>query len=412
MQRGHGRVKVAPEKPLSDYRELESRASRSLSGSPRINRWGDLIGGPERELLVTERGGNRFRLFDGNLELVAESSHRGYGSNARLVTDISGDGKVEIAFGTDTGLGTLYAYTGDGRLVLDKQIGYGFKTNYRPKAPLDGLLIVRAGTGYLLSPRGIYGIDPTTRAIRFFYPVAGLVQGTALYQGSIYVGVYTASNRARVRYSDGELARDTELHLHAVDTNGNRLPQAKPLSGEDIDGRLNYAALDGDGNGTPELYAFMDKGTKYYTGTPRIYRVGDSGELGLLYRGPENGTGRRYILPPAGPGAAHENERLLVYWKKLRQLELLDLEGDGEVLLHRTLSRKRNFFVANLDGDAAWELLEIHEGELLVESVDGERIARLGVDVEDGNVRVVDIDGNGTQEVVISGGGRVQILGY
>jgi hypothetical protein len=415
MQRGRGRVTEAPEKPLSDYRKLESRASRSLSGSPRINRWADLIGGTERELLVTEPGRNRFRLYDDNLELVAESSHRGDGSNARLVTDISGDGKVEIAFGTDAGLGTLYAYTGDGRLVLDEQIGYGFKTNYRPKAPLDGLLIVRAGTGYLLSPRGIYGIDPTTRTIRFFYPVAGLVQGTALYQGNIYVGVYTASNRARVRYSDGELAKDTELHLHALDTSGKRLPQAKPLSGEDIDGRLNYAALDGDGNGTSELYAFMDKGTKYYTGTPRIYRVRDSGELGLLYRGPENGTGRRYIVPSAGPassGGAHEKERLLVYWKKLRQLELLDLEGDGEVLLHRTVSRKRNFFVANLDGDAAWELLEIHEGKLLVESVDGTRIARIGVDLEDGNVQVVDIDGNGTQEVVISGGGRVQILGY
>ena len=222
----------------------------------------------------------------------------------------------------------------------------------------------------------------------------------------------TEPDPAPVPVPDGELARDSELHLHALDTSGRRLSHAKPLSGDDIDGDLNFAKLDSDGDGTPELYAFMDKGTKYYTGTPRIYRLQESGALELIHRGPENGAGRRYTLPTADPGATQGSERLLVYWKKLQRIELLDLEGDGKVLLRRSVARKRHFFAANLDGDAAWELLEVHEGELLVESLDGTQVARIPVSVEDGNVHVIDIDGNGRQEVVIRGGGRVEILGY
>ncbi|MFW5728455.1 MAG: PEGA domain-containing protein, partial [Spirochaetota bacterium] len=408
-----------PEKPLERYDDL---TLRGVAGLPEgYNLWGapaDYAGDGNGDLLLLDASRGRTRILDHELELLVGTPLPAGGDRFTTVPDLDGDGVAEIAMEADLTMHqwepmpTVLVCTPAGRLLLEKPLTRGYDTRAHALGVFGGLLWLRVQTGYLLAPRFLYGVGPDTGDTAFAYPNALQVSAPHAHNGKVYFDAYTFSNGAVVTHEDGTVERDPEAYFHVLTPPGERLPESRPWPGDDLAGRLGYFSFDADGDGARELFATIGKDPRYYTGTPRVYRVHDDGALEVVYTGPENHAPkvRRVPTPEGRP------ERVTLWWDPSGRAEVLD--GSFEPV-YPAIERPRSpGDPINLDGDDEWEFPYIREGRLVIEAQDGREIASFSLQTvsEDQDevraYRIADLDRDGTAEVVLSGHTTVEVLGY
>jgi hypothetical protein len=273
----------------------------------------------------------------------------------------------------------------------------------------DGTLWTDLFTGYLLSPRMIYGLDHDTGSLEFAVPTALMVDAPVQFADRVYVGSFTVSNGASVVLEDGTEHVDTEVHLNVLSPEGERLPTTTVLPHEDRAGWFRLFTFDGNGDGEEELYAYNDKDPQYYPGTVRFYRIYPGEGLEEVYAGGENSRVRPVVLPAPG------GDYLMLLYRNLNRLDILD--GDFNVLASHTEDAGL-LMPINLDGDNVWEIASLVDGSLRVERIaepafDRVRLRRLSM--RDGDIRrfdVADIDRDGKAELLLVGEGSLELWGY
>ncbi len=408
-----------PAVPLARYSDL---TLRDVAGLPAgFSLWGDpadYAGDRNGDLVLLNASTGHTRILSHELKLLVDKPLPVRANGIYPRHDFDGDGVVDMAMEADytmhwwEPLPTVLVGTPDGRLFLEKPLSRGYDTRVHTVDMIGGLLWVRMQTGYLLAPRFIYGVYPDSGNIAFAYPNALQVAVPYEHNGKVYFGAYTFSNGAEITHEDGTVERDTEVYFHVLGTNGERLPESRPWPGDDLDGRLRYFRFDVDGDGNRELFANLSKDPRYYTGTPRLYRVYEDGTLEVVYVGPEDeAAGVRRVPTPEG-----QQERILVWWDPSERIEVLD--GSFEPV-YPAISRPRPpGDPINLDGDEEWEFPYVRDGRFHIETQDGTPVASFSLQTvprdEDEVIayRIADLDRDGTAEVVLSGRTTVEVLGY
>ena len=408
-----------PAEPLRRYSDLTLRDVTSLPTGYSV--WGDpadYAGDRNGDLVLLNGSTGHTRILSHELKLLVDKPLPVRAKRIHPRHDYDGDGVVEMAMESNytmhwwEPLPTVLVGTPDGRLLLEKPLSRGYDTRVHTVDMIGGLLWVRMQTGYLLSPRFLYGVDPDSGDIAFAYPNALQVAVPYEHNGKVYFGAYTFSNGAEITHEDGTVERDTELYFHVLSTDGDRLSESRPWPGDDLDGRLRYFKFDVDGDGNLELFANLSKDPRYYTGTPRLNRVYEDGTLEVVYVGPENeAAGMRRVPTPE-----EQPERIIVWWDQSGRLEVLD--GSFEPV-YPTFSRPRPpGDPINLDGDEEWEFPYVRDGQFHIETQDGAPVASFSLQTvpedEDEVIayRIADLDRDGTAEVVLSGRRTVEVLGY
>ncbi len=349
-----------------------------------------------------------FLLVDGSLSLLNSRKLPGDIHNAELrqIGDLNGDGKTDLGSIFPEQPAGLFAYTGDGRLILNKPFSYGYDTNVHFMGWMDDSMAVNIVTGYLLHPRGVYSLDPLSGDIEFFYPTAGMIPNTIPYQGKIFCSYYAPNNGAELVHENGMVERDTELFLHVIDRGGDMHPFSKPYPDEDNDGGIEIFLFDYDSDGVREPHFIIQK-DGYYKGIPKIFRFEEDGSLTELYKGPENAACRRVQVIEAGG-----REYLVVSWRKYNILEVFN--GGFEVIYRHTCDSAGRFRgMVNLDGDGKPELMEKAGGRLQFLDLDREILAEYSMQEDTlGSMVLSDLDGDGKEELIMRGEKSIEVFGY
>ena len=401
-----------PDTALSSYDDLSRRAHTTVPESfsrsaPIANYAGDAAG----DVALVDRSSGSVQVLDEELQLQVQGRFRSPRPALRPSLDVSADGAAELWLG-DLGFNEVYSArvtAGDGRILLDKALTPGFDTRTRFMGSLDGTLWIDLFTGYLLSPRMIYGLEHETGSVEFAAPTAPKVTNMVPFAERVYVGSFTVSNGASVVLEDGTEHVDTEVSLNVLSPEGERLPTTTVLPQEDRDGWSRLFTFDGNGDGEEELYALNDKDPQYYPGTVRFYRIRPGEGLEEVYAGRQDSRVRPVVLPAPG------GDYLMLHYRNLNRLDILD--GNFNVLA----SHKEDaglLMPINLDGDDVWEIASIADGNLRVERIAEPEFARIPLrtlSMRDGDIRrfdVADIDRDGKAELLLVGEGSLELWGY
>lgn len=394
-----------PAEPAREYAELELLAHTEIPegftvwGAPR-----DFAAGPEGDLLLRNGPESRFMVLDPDLRRLHEFSLPVPGGRCNILDDISGDGIPEISNDSRDPLPTAFVASPSGRLLLETVVSFGHRSRLLAIRVIGDTLWTQLYTGYRLYPRALVGVEVDSGRPTFSYPISHGGRGLILQEDRVYLRQYTVSNGAVVEYEDGRVSRDTEVHLHVLNREGEALPASREFPGNDLDGRLDFLKWDADHDGSQELFALTGKDPSYYSGTPTLYRVYPDGRLESLFSGPENELARHLVVP--GPGG----EQLALWWRESGQLQII---GEDFAMVHPPRKRPRPFGPANLDGDREWELFFPAGGTLRVEQVDGDVLHSLTLpDDSVRSARVADLDRDGRAELIVVGAETVAVFGY
>jgi hypothetical protein len=399
-------LRGVPTVPLSEYSALSVTARRRVPSGFRV--WGPVdtyagVDGGDLFLLNPAQG--RFKVWDYRLELKLQSTTSIPGWRYRPLPDLSGNGSPDIGVLVQRPVPAVALVETDGRAILEKPVTRGFDTRARIVGTVEDSLWIRIQTGYLLYPRVLYGVNVDTGDFEFAFPNALQAARMRYHNGKVYLGAYTVSNGAETVHPDGTVERDTELLMNVLSSQGERLPDSRPFPGEDIDGSSRYFEFDADGDGTRELFAYMDKDPTYYRGTPRIFRVHDDGRLEEVYTGPEDNLLRTRILPTP------DGEHLMLWWKERGVVEVVN--GSFEIVQPPREIAAAPRTPINLDDDDVWEIPVLTEGRLVLERAGGAEVASFALPGEKIiSYRVADMDRNGTGELVLVGEQNVAVLAY
>ncbi|NBC30074.1 MAG: hypothetical protein GVY29_08805 [Spirochaetes bacterium] len=395
-----------PTIPAGSYSAFSVTARRDVPQGFAV--WGpvDFYAGVDGgDLFLLDSSNGRFQVWDHRLELKLQSTASLPGRRYRMLPDLSGNGSPDIGVEIESPVPAIAVLETDGRPVLEKPVSRGFDTRTRIVGAVGDSLWIRIQTGYLLSPRVMYGLDVDSGEFTFAYPNALQAARLHYHNGKVYLGAFTFSNGAEIVHSDGTTERDTELYMHVLSPEGKRLPESRPFPGEDVDGWSRYFEFDSDGDGSRELFAQIEKDPTYYRGTPRVLRVHDDGSLQTVYTGPENAQFRARILPTP------EGELLILWWVKLGLVEVVN--GSFDVVHARREIAGRPGVPVNLDDDGMWEIPVVRDGRLVLETPVGEEVASFSLPTDQVvSYRIADLDRNGTGEVVLIGRSEVAVLSY
>ncbi|MCG8479955.1 MAG: VCBS repeat-containing protein [Spirochaetales bacterium] len=385
-----------------------ARRSVTLPEGFSIHELTDMDGDGERDFLLRNSTHTEYRVLSADGRIVGEGALPRSFDRWGATGDIDGDGSIEIVgtFSDDDACGLLafsaLAPAGN-RLRYVNYVTYGYDGCLQYLGHWDDLALLRMVSGYMLSPRGIYGIDAATGAVRFFRPTAAFAHTPSVRPDGIHFTVYTPSNGATVSHVEGWIESDSYFYRHILDRNGAPLPTAGPLPEGVGQGGGRWFFFDGDADGEEERYLVIQKDPDFYPGTPTVYRVDHDGSLAVIYHGPPDSGSMHYPIRTA------EENVLFIQWTEARRLDLLD-----------------GFF--RLRG--SWDLPEGPIGPVFQVTPDGE--AALAVGGEDsvllweprtgrrrrypflyGELRgylVEDIDSDGIPEIILVGEEHIEIV--
>ncbi len=395
-----------PTIPADRYSALSVTARRDVPQDFTV--WGPVgsyAGVDGGDLFLLDSSNGRFQVWNHRLELKLQSTASLPGGRYRMLPDLSGSGSPDIGVEIESPVPAIALLETDGRLILEKPLSRGFDTKARIVGAVEDSLWIRIQTGYLLSPRVMYGLDIHSGELTFAYPNALQAARLHYHDGKVYLGAFTFSNGAVVVHPDGSTERDTELYMHVLSPEGERLPDSRPFPGEDVDGWSRYFEFDSDGDGSRELFAQIHKDPTYYRGTPRIFRVHDDGSLEEVYAGPENSRLGTRILPTP------DGELLMLWWAQLGAVEVVN--GAFELVHPRREIAGRPGAPVDVNDDGVWEIPVVSDGRLLLETPEGKEVASFSLPAEEVvSYRIADMDRNGTAEVVLIGRSEVAVLSY
>ena len=364
---------------------------------------GDFAGEAESEILLNNSARGGFVLLDSNLQTTASfMMDRSLGA-FRIIDDLDGDGKLDIAAANAFGLFRVEVYTADGLLVSRVPVTYGFDSVFTPFIGRDGILYASVLTGHLLSPRGLYGIDIGNNDISFFYPKAGFINGVLINEDLVYLNDYTPENGLIIIHPDGETDSDGVVQLHVITTAGRRNPISGPFATENERGIIRYFLVDSDADGT-EVYFMLNRDSSYNPGETGIYRIEKDGRYIQVHAGPENASGTPYPLV-TGDGV-----RIVVNWYGSDLLEILD----AEFRVLRRISKGERTIGAplDIDGDGSIELLLAKDGAFTIETLDGKPLVSIGLPAQEViSYRVEDLNDDGTWEVILQTKEEIHVYG-
>ena len=297
------------------------------------------------------------------------------------------------------------AYSGDGRFLLNKPFAPGYETIVGYIGRLNELLLARINTGYLLSPRGVYGVDPRYRNVRFFYPAAGTITTSVELGDEAHLDFFGPDNGATVTHDSGVLEKDGEVFVRVLKADGTKSPQAGPLPGEDVDGSMRPLVLDWKNDGSPEPQFLLLK-DEYNYGTPALYRLEPDGTPIRVHEGQDDSGVRSLQVADDG-----ERQLLSIRWRNPSIQEVLD--SSYEVIYRNRYENEARPELFNLDGDDEWEILQIEDGLARITDFEDEPLAEYEISKgQVGSVWLRDLGDDGKTEMVLVGGELIEIRGY
>ncbi len=418
--RGAAAVQPAPspERPIRRFEDLSVEYEMEYDpGYGTLWLIRDIVAGPEKDLIfhdsgdcsmtVTDLQGNYIRRFYYPTRKRNRSFHVQAG-------DVNRDSKQDLLM-TITDPIRVWGVNGDGRSILYKE--FGDWPNCAPSNALfyDNVLYTQLITGYILSPRGVFGFDTATEEILFYYPTATTLSSTPVHRdGKMYLASYTPTNDISVEYPTGLVNDDGRFFVHIVDTEGNQLPTSFPVPGDGSHGLLCPLQHDVDGDGHMEVLYTAGK-NEYYPGTGQLLLLNEEEHrLEVLYNGPEDS------IPVVQFEGKCGGER--IYAVTYHRMSIVDLLDEEFSLIRRLdLPELMDDFVAasvywaDLDGDGETELYCRGKNSIHIFDPHGDPIHRIPVPVGDGRIsrfEIIDYDGDGRLELNIAVGSRIWFFGY
>lgn len=410
-----------PEVTLDSYAELEHRVSKAHEGYT-VYSVADFTGDKKEELFLYNNDLHKVRILDASLHLVRQFSldlHELF--RYKMFADFDMDGKKDLI----TNYRKPYGFSvrnGDGRVIFEKEIGYGFDTHLGPAYCSQDILLLGVNTGYLLSPRGYYGCTPPEYDISFFYPMALSHRHNRLVRehDRFVSSVRTVSNGAVLHHDNGVVERDDQLFLHVFGKDGTMLPESQLLGPETRAGGLQPFSFDSNDDGEREVYILEYKYPGYYNGTPRLFRLQkETGDVELLHTGPANAQAKM-------PTAFRKNGEpylCLRWFKPDFQLDFLDSSFSLQKRFRLPVPGKPDTFFhpllvqfLDLDGDETSEIIARHKNFFYIFDLEGTLTHSFPVtENKEDTIRshhISDLDGDGKDELIVSCTNTLAVYGY
>ncbi|MEX2445542.1 MAG: PEGA domain-containing protein [Alkalispirochaeta sp.] len=401
-----GLVSRPPAVPARSYESLVSTGRYSLPEGFRLAAIDDFVGGPEKEYLFVTRNRRTWSIHDQELRYMRSGTFPEplTGRSFAVYGDLDGDGKSDFG-GTQQGdLTRMFAVNGDNRLLFEHPTcrAYGSRLEFAGRT--DERLLFTISTGYLLTPRGVYGFDPAESRITFFHPTAGFVNRPSRIQDTFYFGYFAASNGAELVHDDGTVERDSEVFIHAITANGKVDPRTQPLPGQDIDGSTWPFPFDSDNDGQAEPHFLLIK-DQYYRGDSGVYRIDGPRGITEVYQGPKDRGVRTLQVASGG-----DSELLSLRWDKPLVHEVID--ASYRLIYRKEYGESTVVELINLDG-GPWEIIEYHEGGARIMDFQNRTLETLAIpNTTVIGWRIVDLEGDGKEEIILLGREEIEVFRY
>ena len=352
------------------------------------------------------KNGDRFFIYGSS----GTELGRGYMPRAlrlpSFVGDLDGDGAAEM-------LGTFSEDADRGALLFSPMapeaeeqkwsrfLSFGYDSGLILLSRIEELILLRMVSGYMLAPRGAYGIEAATGEMRFFRPSGGFTFAAHLGpEGAIYFDTATPTNGNVVRQEEGFLDVDAYVYRHIIDQEGNPTAAAGPLPDGLGQGGGRYFFFDSEGDGVAEPYLSIQKDPDFYPGTGKVLRIHPDGETEVVYTGPEDSYNFWYPL-------TYQGERLL--FGRFRQAgEIRQVSPDFEELRSWDIRELRGGPVAQLRNGGPPHLFHLRDrGVVAWNLISGEeRLFRIrGEEVK--GYRILE-NRDGSRELVLLGESSVE----
>lgn len=393
-----------PSIPLAAYSDLALAAVRPIPDGFGISAVGEFAGDDDPDILLFHRDGRRYLVLSNELEpLLAGRLPVAMARSPEVYGDLDGDGRAEIGTTTSQDATAIFAMTADARVILDKSFCYGFDTNVSFATRTQSQLLVTITTGYLLSPRGAYGLDIGTWETEFFYPTAGMVNGVIQRNGTYYMDLYTASNGAEVPREDGTVETDSAIYLHVVQTDGRPHPAAQALAEDEPHGSIRPFFFASDADSNPLAHYIVSK-DQYYPGPSGILRADQRVERVLT-----SGNNRGVLASELLSGTPNF---LSLVWNNGYLHQIIDSRYEV-VYEHEYPDRPLYVTSVNLDGDDEWEIVERQDDQVVVRDLDRRVLRTFALPSEPvRGIRFADLTGDGRFEAIVHGDSEIALYSY
>mgnify|MGYP006277099907 FL=1 len=312
---------MAGDRSLIESAELTPIARADVREGVTLLGIGDMTGDTSPELLLIDRATGTVTLATPQLHVLSTftvpEAFGGY-----LLEDVDGDRKDDLVYVSSDDLFTAAAVNADGRILFRTPMFRATDTNLAPRASLDGRLFLRAVTGHMLRPRGIYALSLPEGSIEYFYPTAAFPTAVTRIDDAILISTYTPGNGHTLARGDGFIDRDDAMFVHAIRPDGAVHSMAGPATFGETGGRLTFFAMDSNGDGTDETYATPRRDPTYNPGATGIHRLSPDGEAFLVIDGPPDTRTDPFVA------SLHGRDWLILNYPKLSRLEVYspDLE--------------------------------------------------------------------------------------
>jgi hypothetical protein len=390
---------------IDSYEDLRLVHAGELPAGYFVREIDDFVGDQTADFFCSDRSGDAWMVLNADLEPVSRGRLTTGSGSPWFYGDVNGDGKADFGRRYKDQVASLIGYGGDGRLLFDVPFVAAYDTNVSYGGRADGKILVSVVTGYLRSPRGIYGLRTGEWTIDYYYPTAGIVNRGIYQQDRIYLDYFGASNGAEITHDSGVVERDWEVFLHVLGPDGEQLPISQPLPRDNVDGSMHPFFFDHDGDGRPSAH-FVHNKDSYYQGESGVYRFEVDGSIHEVYTGPvDDGVDRIQVVESI------HGSLVSLGWHRSYRHDILS--SDYEVVYSHDYATARRFLtLINLDG-GPWEIVERSGDNLEIVDFDRHPVLTLGISGEPTiGLTQADLDGDGRRELILHGTRNVEVYSY
>ncbi|MFW5643904.1 MAG: hypothetical protein ACOCYQ_07725 [Alkalispirochaeta sp.] len=329
---------------------------------------GDLLPSRGIEYLVQRDGGNRLEILSsegdaaGTVPAGAEPP-----SYRQTIGDFDGDGYEDVALFTKEPQAVTF-FNAYGKELYRQRFFYTWDTVITVSYWDAETIVFGVNAGYRLEPRGALVVDRTgSEPFRILGGASALPLRMVMVSDShVLIPSFTAHNGARYDHGSLGIETDTELALKVFDRRTHELTSiVRSLSPPAADhGYLIPFSL-ADSDGDRQFYVTEAKFRGYYPGTPRIYHFDPpSGDLEIRVDGPQDSAVR---IPCAG--RYEGDEAVFVLWSAPDAIDVLSTDFVRALRPRREPREalpKGQVQVLDLDGDGTSEIVGLDAGHIRI----------------------------------------------